>query len=261
MSSVQSSPFGHQLRSWRQRRGLSQMDLALSANSTPRYVSFLETGRSRPRREIVLRLASALSVPLRERNTMLVAAGLPAEYPVQSLAEQGNKPVGRVISALMQSHEPFPAWCMTREWRVISANDGGNRMLPGMTEMSPEQLIDLWFGPGPMRDMVENWAELLYAGLSALQRDAMHFPSEQIEALLARARGHARDVPVPPPNDEMAVICPIFIINGQRISTVSTQMRFDTACEVTASELKVDLMFPADADSEAFFRNQGFHSD
>ena len=80
------------------------------------------------------------------------------------------QPVGRVISSLLRSHEPFPAWCVSRDWQVLAENEGGRRMMPGMAQMSPEQLIDLWFGPGPMREMTENWSDVLHAGVAAERR-------------------------------------------------------------------------------------------
>jgi transcriptional regulator with XRE-family HTH domain len=121
------SPFGQLLQQWRRRSGLSQLDLAAMAGTTPRHVSFLETGRSRPGRELVLRLCAAMDMPLRERNALLVAAGLAPEYPIRELSDDAMRPVKLVLDRVLRGHEPFPAWdrmprasTATRTWRASS---------------------------------------------------------------------------------------------------------------------------------------------
>lgn len=234
---------------------MSQLALAAQAGTTPRHLSFIETGRSRPGFDLVLRLASALDVPLRERNTLLVAAGLPATYPSFALEEEAMKPVRRVLDRILASHEPYPAWVGSRGFRFLSSNRAAEALFPGMCALTPEAIVDLWFGPGPFRDVVENWQDVLWAGIAALRRETARSPDSALHDLLRRAESHAKTLPPPEPDarPDLPVICPRLNLGGRRIRTISTVMRFDTAIEVTASELRVELMFPADDESEAFF--------
>jgi transcriptional regulator with XRE-family HTH domain len=253
------SPFGQQLRRWRQRRGTSQLELAVSAGTTSRHLSFVETGRSRPGRELVLRLAVALGVPLRERNSLLISAGLAPEFPNRDLSDASMRPIADVLGRILRSHEPFPAWVFGRGFHVLSANAAGESLFPGLRSMRPESIVDTWFGPGPFRDMVENWPEVLWAGIDSLRREAMRTSDPSVIDLLGRAEGHARHIPIPEghAHPDLPVACPRFRIGGRVVRTISTVMRFDTAVEVTASELRVELMFPADEESDAWFRERG----
>ncbi|MCL2449162.1 MAG: helix-turn-helix transcriptional regulator [Polyangiaceae bacterium] len=256
MNDVSRSPFGQQLRHWRSRAGMSQLALATEAGTTPRHLSFIETGRSRPGADLVLRLATALDIPIRERNALLVAAGLPAAYPALSLEDDAMKPVQRVLERVLASHEPYPAWVGSRGFRFISSNRAAEALFPGLCSMSPEAIIDLWFGPGPFREIVDNWPDVVWAGVASLRREAMRASDPALTALWGRADRHAKTIPAPghDAHPELPVVCPRLNIGGRRVRTISMVMRFDTAAEVTASELKVELMFPADDDSERFFR-------
>jgi transcriptional regulator with XRE-family HTH domain len=257
VSQAALSPFGQQLRHWRTRAGKSQLELAGEAGTTPRHLSFVETGRSRPGSELVLRLATALDIPIRERNALLVAAGLPPSFPAFALEDDAMKPIQRVLDRILASHEPYPAWVGSRGFRFLSSNRAAEALFPGMCSMSPEAIVELWFGPGPFRDLVENWQDVVWAGVSVLRREAARASDPALTKLLHRAETHARAIP-PPERDarpELPVICPRLNIGGRRVRTISTVMRFDTAIEVTASELRVELMFPADDESDVFFRD------
>jgi transcriptional regulator with XRE-family HTH domain len=250
------SPFGQQLREWRQRRGLSQLELATQAGTTSRHLSFLETGRSRPGRDIVLRLASALEVPLGERNALLGAAGLSPEFPLHALDDEAMRPVAVVLDKVLRGHAPYPAWVYARGMQVLAANTAAEAMLPGLTRMSQEAIVDMWFAPGAFRDLVENWPEVILAGLESLRREARRAADPRVLALLRRAEAHAHDIPVPQgASPHSPVICPRFRIGGRTVRTIATVMRFDTAVEVTASELRIELLFPADDESDEFFRS------
>ncbi len=123
MASTVKSSLGHLMREWRALRGLSQLDLALEAEVSTRHVSFLETGRSSPSREMVQRLAQALELPLRERNRLLKAAGFAAQYGESSLGDAEFAPVRRALETLLRSHEPYPAFVVDRTWTILLAND------------------------------------------------------------------------------------------------------------------------------------------
>jgi transcriptional regulator with XRE-family HTH domain len=235
---------------------MSQLALSTRAGTTPRHLSFLETGRSRPGVDLVMRLAAALDVPVRERNALLVAAGLPAAFPALSLEDDAMKPIRRVLDRILASHEPYPAWVGSSGFRFILANKAAEAIFPGMCALEPEAIVDLWFGPGPFRGLVENWQDVIWAGVAALRREAVRASDERLNALLQRAESHLKSVPAPEHDvhPELPVICPRLNIGGRRVRTISTVMRFDAAVEVTASELRVELMFPADDESDAFFQ-------
>jgi hypothetical protein len=126
-----------------------------------------------------------------------------------------------------------------------------------MCSLEPEQIVDLWFGPGPFREIVENWVDVVWAGVAALRREASRFCDPRLEQLVRRAEAHTRAIPAPEPDVlvEVPVICPRLRVDGQTVRTISTVMRFDSAVDVTASELRVELMFPADSDSDGYFRH------
>jgi transcriptional regulator with XRE-family HTH domain len=250
------SPFGRQVRRWRAIRRMSQLDLAAAAGTTPRHLSFIETGRSRPRTELILRIADALTVPLPERNTLLAAAGLPPAFPAHELGSRALEPVNRVLEKVLAGHEPYPAWVIRQPLTIVRANTGAEVLFPGLTKLSPDQLIDVWYGPGPFQDQVVNWAEMVQAGLAALRHAAADTGDAEAIRLLRRAEAHLRDRPARPGayGGSSPVVCPVFEVGGQVVRTISTVMRFDTAIEVTTSQLRIELMFPADDAAEAYFR-------
>ena len=248
------SPFGERLRGWRKRRGMSQLDLALTAGTTPRYVSFVETGRSRPGRGVILRLADAMNVPLRDRNGLLVAAGLPPVYAESAMDDDAMAPVRGVIDQVLEKHEPYPGSVLGQGLVVIRQNRAAERLFPGAADIDPIQMLDMSFAPGPGRDTIENWQEMLFAIIARLRHEVLLHPSLSLQAQLARAEYHAQGLGPAPESSEHPVLCPVLLIGGQRISTISTVMTFESPREVTTSELRVELMFPADAASDAFFR-------
>lgn len=250
------SPFGQHVRRWRALRRMSQLDLAITAGTTARHLSFIETGRSRPGKDLILRIADALRVPLPERNTLLVAAGFPPAFPVHDLGSPALGPVDRVLENVLRGHEPYPAWVVRQPMTFLRANASAEALFPGLTQLSSRQVVDLWFGPGPFRDRVLNWPQVVQAGLAALRRAAADTGDPEVIGLLRRAETHAQDhlVSGGPQPEPSPVACPVFELGGHTVRTISTVMRFDTAVEVTTSQLRIELMFPADEDADAYFR-------
>lgn len=164
----------------------------------------------------------------------------------------------RVVDKLFAGHEPFPAWLVGRGLRFLACNQAAETTFPGMCAMSPEALADVLFGPGPFRDSVENAPEVIAAGLHMLRREAARYNDPALWTLLERARSRAKDLPAghgtATCDDAAPVICPRFNFGGTIVRTISAVVRFDSAAELTTSELRVELMYPADAESEAFFR-------
>jgi hypothetical protein len=139
---------------------------------------------------------------------------------------------------------------------IVRANTGAGVLFPGLTQFSPGQLIDLWYGPGPFQDQVVNWPDVVQVGLSALRHTAADTGDTEVIRLPRRAEAHLRDRPAGPELQAGAspVVCPVLELGGQIVRTIPTIMRFDTAVEVTTSRLRIDLMFLADDAAEAYFR-------
>ena len=247
--------FGRYMKLWRRQRGLSQLDLAIRADLSQRHVSFIETGRSRPREDVVNRVAEALEVPIRDRNILLEAAGLAHSYPEVGLSDDACAPFSNAIRMLLEAHEPFPAYVINRWWDLVDANAAGRRAFPENGK-DPINLVDAILGPGPVRGMIDNFSAVGWVFLRRMRRDAANSgPDERLEDLLKRAEGYMKDVPVDEEEtgSELA-ICAHLRIGDQVIKTVSMEARFATAREVTLDELRVSLVFPRDEEAEAFFR-------
>jgi transcriptional regulator with XRE-family HTH domain len=153
---------GDILREWRGIRGMSQLALALDADVSARHLSFVESGRSRPSQEMVLRLAEALGLPLRDRNAMLLAAGHAPRYSEGSMDDETMTEVREAIAIILGGHEPHPAIALDAAYNVIAANGGFRSMLGrfGVQPEAPVNLVDMVFSPGPMRAAIVNWPEV-----------------------------------------------------------------------------------------------------
>lgn len=250
-----SSPFGSKLRQWRNLRGLSQLDLASQAQSTPRHVSFLETGRSRPRRATVLKLGDALDLPPRECNELLGAAGLAPEYSEFGLADDALGTYRTAIDALLDSHAPYPACVIDRWGAVVLTNDSFERFSPGFAEMTPEQVIDATFGSEEARAWIENWQELAWAYVDRVSALAARSADDRLLALVDKVRTHLADAPRPETTTQPHVVARLRV-GDQTLSTFTTFLRFENAHDVTLSEATVELIFPADETTSAFFEAQ-----
>lgn len=250
------SPFGQQLRFLRRQRGLSQLQLAVQAQTTPRHVSFIETGRSRPRRELVLRLAASMQLEIRDRNQLLMSAGMRPAFAEHDLDEDEMRPFRMAVEAILKRHEPYPGCAIDALGQVRMTNAGNRALFPGAETLTPEQALDAFFAPGPMREMVANWPEVAWAYADRLRNEAARRLDPRLSALAAQALAHLERVerPATTPDGGAPVMCLELRVGDQLIRTFTTVMRFDTALEVTTSELRVELVFPMDEAGDAFFR-------
>lgn len=252
MTATTTSPFGTQLRQWRKLRGLSQLDLASRAESTPRHVSFLETGRSRPRRATVLKLGDVLDLPPRECNELLGAAGLAPEFSEFGLTDDALGAYRTAIDALLSSHEPYPACVIDRWGSVVLSNEAFERFSPGFTDMTPEQLIDAAFGSEEGRAWVENWQELAWAYVDRVSALAARSADDRLLALVDKVRTYLDDAPRPASVTHPHVVARLRM-GDSALSTFTTFLRFENAHDVTLSEATVELIFPADDATRTFF--------
>ncbi|WP_132188403.1 helix-turn-helix domain-containing protein [Kribbella orskensis] len=259
----QSADFGELLRHWRAVRRTSQLDLASVASTTPRYVSFVETGRARPSREMVLRLARALDVPLRERNALLLAAGFAPRYPV---AQLGSAQLGRVEAALtsmLDQHEPYPAVVMDRGWNVLRVNRGARllfgRLLAPDPMPTPANVLRLMIEPGPVRRSVLNWAAVAPALLERSGREAVGGVLDRDTAELVRRLRALPDVAElladPASASPTAPVIDVrFALGDEVVELFSLVSTIGTPTDVTAQELRVEAFFPTDDDTRAAWR-------
>ena len=236
---------------------LSQLALALDAEVPTRHLSFLKTGKARPSREMVLRLAERLDVPLRERNTLLLAAGFAPAYPERSLEDPALRTARAVVDRVLAGHEPYPALAIDRAWHLIAAN----RVVPALlTGVSPDLLqppinvLRLSLHPEGLAPQIANLPQWRAHLLTRLGHEAAVTADPRLEALLAEPRaypggdrhGSGTDPGAIPGLTGVAV--PLRLRTEQGVlSFLSTTMVFGTAVDVTLSELSVEAFFPADA--------------
>ncbi|MFO1109898.1 MAG: helix-turn-helix transcriptional regulator [Bradyrhizobium sp.] len=240
---------GEHLREWRQRRHLSQLDLAGEAEISARHLSFVETGRSAPSREMVLKLAERLDVPLRERNVLLVAAGFAPAFPQRALADPALRQAREAIDLVLKAHEPNPALAYDRHWNLVAAN----RMLAPILEGIPAKLLSppfnilrLAFHPEGLAPRTVNLGEWAAHLLERLHRQCEATADPELIRLYNDLKSYplpARSGPVSLDN----VAVPFKLRhNGEVLSFISTTMVFGTPVDVTLSELALETFFPAD---------------
>src|SRR5262249_10503383 len=146
----------------------SQLALAVRADVSQRHLSFIETGRSRPREDVVHKVAETLEIPLRERNLMLEAAGLPPSYPEMPLSDAAVAPFGDAIRKMLEAHEPYPAYVIDRWWQLVDANAAGHRMFPHAGD-GPLNCVDAFLGPGPFRELIDNYSAVAWTFLRRMR--------------------------------------------------------------------------------------------
>jgi transcriptional regulator with XRE-family HTH domain len=246
-------PVGDLLRSWRQRRSLSQLELALNAAVSSRHVSFVETGRSRPSREMVLHLAEHLEVPLRERNGLLLAAGYAPLYAERSLETAEMTPVRQALDRFLRAHEPFPAVVVDRHYTLLAANDAVGVLTEGAAPKllePPANALRLTLHPLGMAPRIINLEEWSAHLLLRLRRQASITGDPTLQHLhdeLATYPG----VSIEAPHDDVTgteIVLPLRIRDGEdELAFFSTISTFGTAVDITLAELAIEAFYPANA--------------
>lgn len=238
---------------------MSQLALAVEAGVTPRHVSFVESGRATPSREMVLVLARTLDVPLRERNQMLLAAGYAPIYPETGIAEPAISQVRAALDRVLRHHEPFPAVVMDRHWNLMLTNTPAASMfgwlLGNTPSTSPANVLRLMFDPGGLRPYVTNWEQVGQALIQRVHREAVGgVPDDQTAALLNEvlampgipARWRTPDFTATP-----TPVVPVQFRKGRLgVSYFSMVTTVGTPQDVTAQEIRLESFFPADEATE-----------
>ncbi|HXI08404.1 MAG: helix-turn-helix domain-containing protein [Bradyrhizobium sp.] len=240
---------GEHLREWRQRRHLSQLDLASDAEISARHLSFVETGRSAPSREMVLKLAERLDVPLRERNVLLVAAGFAPAFPQRALDDPALQSAREAVNLVLKAHEPNPALAYDRHWNLVSAN----RMLAPLLEGIPPKLLSpplnilrLAFHPEGLAPRTVNLGEWAAHLLERLHRQCEATADPGLLGLYNDLRSYPLPARSGPVSHDSVAIPYRLRHNGEVLSFISTTMVFGTPVDVTLSELALETFFPAD---------------
>jgi transcriptional regulator with XRE-family HTH domain len=240
---------GDYLREWRQRRHLSQLDLAGDAEISARHLSFVETGRAAPSREMVLRLAERLDVPLRERNVLLTAAGFAPAFPQRPLDDPALRSARRAIDLVLKAHEPNPALAYDRHWNLVSANSMVAPLLEGIPQRllgQPFNILRLAFHPEGLAPRTVNLAEWCAHLLERLHRQC----EATADPELLRLYQDLKSYPIPARSGPLSsdnVAIPFKLRHaGEVLSFISTTMVFGTPVDITLSELALETFFPAD---------------
>ncbi|MEU3861138.1 helix-turn-helix transcriptional regulator [Streptomyces sp. NPDC028722] len=244
---------GPLLRAWRERRRISQLELALRADSSARHISFIETGRSRPSDEMVLRLAEQLDVPVRERNSLLLAAGYAPRYPETPLDDPALDALRDGMERLIRGYEPYPALVVDAAYTVVAANRGIAMLLEGVPEelMAPApNAMRLTLHPEGLAPRIRNLREWRGHLLAQMEREIALHRSDRLRALYEEVAAYP--VPGQPPGAEPADPVAYFALplriehDGRLLSFVSSISTFNTPMDVTVAELAIETFLPAD---------------
>ncbi|MEV2239246.1 helix-turn-helix transcriptional regulator [Micromonospora sp. NPDC049891] len=247
---------GELLRQWRHRRGLSQLDLAIAADVSARHVSLVETGRSKPSADMILRLAAPLHVPLRDRNRLLLAGGFAPRYTERPLDDDALSAVQDAIRRVLRAHEPYPAVVFDRRWNIVMTNRAVD---PFFAQVAPDllrppvNLVRLGLDPRGLARLVVNLADVRAVFRTRISRQLATAPDPELTALYeellapepADASGQRVDTDV--------VIPMILSVGGQELRLFSTITTFGTPMDITIDEVAIESYYPADAESAAYF--------
>jgi transcriptional regulator with XRE-family HTH domain len=249
-------PVGRLLREWRQRRHLSQLDLACDAEISTRHLSFIETGRSSPSRDMVLRLAERLEVPLRARNTLLTAAGFAPMFRERPLGDPALEAARVAIERLLAAHEPFPALAVDRHWMLVASNGAATRLMGGIDPAlltPPINVLRVSLHPNGLAPRIVNLHDWRAHVLARLRRQIEVSADPILRALATELAAYpapgSQAEPLAPSND---VIVPLRLATGAGVlSFLSTTTIFGTPVDVTLSEIALESFFPADEQTAA----------
>lgn len=253
---------GSLLQYWRKTRHLSQLALATEADVSPRHVCFLETGRAKPSREMIVLLSSVLEVPLRERNALLLAAGFAPMYSETSLEAPELGPVRTALEAILAQQEPYPAVVMNRRWDILKTNGAAQRFfthLIGQAASEPGNVLRMIFDPKALRPYVANWEAVAEELIHRVQREAVGGVKDDATAKLLETVLSYPGVPARFRKPSLAVsllpVIPVcFQKDGDTFAFFSTVTTLGTPQDITLQEVRIECFFPADKETARLAR-------
>jgi len=260
MATAAISGFGSLLKTWRKARKRSQLDVALDAEISARHLSFVETGRSQPSREMVLLLADVLEVPLRERNALLGAAGFAPLYRRSDLNDPDMKAIKSSIEFLLEHHNPYPAIVFDQHWTLLYQNQAAMTLLPRFVAdpsalIAPLNVMRLLFDPRGMRSFITNWEDLAGAMMQRMHREAqLAGPDDAVQKLILELfefGGVPEAWRIPRLLEVPNVITAMNVERGDiKVSLFSAITTLGTPVDITAQDLRIETFFPADDESK-----------
>jgi len=252
---------GELLRSWRQSRGLSQLDVAMHAGFSARHISFIETGRAQPSRDALLAIAESLEVPLRDRNRLLTAGGFANVYKETQLAAADMAQVRHVLQFILDRHMPYGALVLDRFSNCLMGNEASAKLLARAADASlltpNANMLRVVFHPKGVRRAIVNWPDVARVLLDRAERELSSAQDATAAPLLAEIRGYAGDVPKPASRRLQSddVLLPIHLrTDDTELRIFSTIMTIGTPQDITLQELRIETFFPADEPSEVAWR-------
>lgn len=255
---IDQGSFGDQLRLWRQQRHMSQLDLALEAEISARHLSFVETGRSRPSRDMVMRLAECLSLPLRNRNALLLSAGFAPAYRERAFDDPALDAARTAVQRILDGHSPYPALAVDRHWNLIAHNDIVPLMLAGVAPHlleRPSNVLRLSLHPEGLAPRILNLAQWKRHLIERLGHQIAVSADPVLEALREELKTYPAPASKAPPDDMAGIVVPMELESPLGpLSFFSTTTVFGTPVEVTLSEIAIESFFPADAETAAKLR-------
>jgi transcriptional regulator with XRE-family HTH domain len=272
-ANLQPDPFGTLLKHWRNQRGFSQLDLAVTSQVSQRHISFLESGRAKPSREMVLQLATVLEIPLRQQNLMLTAAGFAPIHTQTDLSAPEMSSVRKAIDFMLQKQEPYPAFVIDRYWNLILTNDAATRLL--IAFIDPDQLqirfnvdgkinlMRVLFHPQGLRPFIVNWQKLAERLLQRVHREAMT-EDEQSTQLLNELISYPGVAELGHSSKQFSQDALLLTAHFKRddlewkfFSTIAT---LGTPYDITLQELRIECLFPADEMAEQIWNHLISHN-
>lgn len=255
---MKPAPIGEQLREWRTRRRMSQMDLALDSEISTRHLSFIETGRSRPSAAMVQRLADQLEVPHRARNALLLAAGYAPDFQERSLDSPEMEGMRAIVEHVLRGHEPYPALAVDRHWNMIAANGAIALLTQGVAPEllePPVNVLRIALHPGGLAPQIVNIGEWRAHILHRLDGQVEASGDPELAALRDELAGYGARAANDGEHAANGIAVPLLLDTpAGRLSFVSTVTVFGTPIDITLSELAIEAFFPADAGSAALLR-------
>ncbi len=254
------SSFGARLKQWRRRQGLSQLELSCRSEVGQRHLSFIESGRSRPGEDVVCRLARALALPLREQNSLLLAAGFAAPWPETRLDASVTAPFRYMIEEMLTRQMPYPAYAMDRHWNVVMANPAATKIWGAISlAEGGTNLVEMMLENDHTKNTILNLDEVLAVIADEIEKDLARFSTDPLLfSLHERLIKRAAPAPLGPSVENRPVVTVNMQIDGTRLNTISTIARFFGPLEICLDELRVELVYPADDASRAFFQSLSY---
>lgn len=242
--------FAQSLKSWRKARRFSQLDLAMEADVSSRHVSFLETGRANPSRDMITRLGDALALPLNARNQLLTHAGFAARYGQRDWNSDEMRPIRVAVDHMLAQHEPYPAFTIDREWTIVKANTAAAQLFSPIGVREGVSLIDVLLRE-EVQALIENWPDVAHHSAHRLRTESA---AQGGNPILDAAADALSTAPLPDSQSPGPVIATVYRVGDMRLSLFSTIAQFGTPEDLALDDLKIELFFPADDTTEQVLR-------